>query len=570
MGKFIVLIVVLGLLLSVNVFAQEDVLNVDLATEVNDAFQAEEQQRQQLREEKRAFQALDTLPLETVVSSNPQQIAGDSDVSFLVTSIVLENVSLLTVLEQNRLTHRYKNRELSLSDINNLVREVTEYYVNKGYVTTRVYIVPQSLKTGELRLRVLEGILEDIVFDGTATESFFAFPFLKGRPFKLTHIDQGLEQLNRLNYHNAVLKIVPSTQNVGSGIAVIEDDKGNPGSASIRYDTYSNFEMDAAPASFDVVRENILSLNDQWSVSYYQRLKSREQFNNSFSVDVSVPFGYFTTEVSYSKYDYSTLVSGISGAFLTSGSTETSKAFMDVVLFRHKTGKTRFGFGVQSKDSVSYVEDVKSDVRSQKLVIFQSKFHHDFRVPLGNFSGTVTYHQGTGRLGASVDEDLTETSPRAQYKKVVVDSYWSKSFYEPVGVVSFRSSLKAQYANNVLYSSERLSIGGYSSIRGVTQTFQGDSGFYLRNEMSIPEIILFPRYASIFFAVDAGAAWKKGGEHVHNEDWRGVMTGSAVGLRWNKGLFSSEITYGWPTRFFGPFDKKQEPVTYASLTWELM
>ena len=542
---------------------------IQQAESVYDSFQATEQQRRFLQEEQRAFDVLSQTPVSTVVSANTQQIAGDDSVSFFVDTVTLEGAELLDVFDMYHLTKPYEDKEVSLEDINTLVRDVTQHYIERGYVTTRVYIVPQSLKSGQLKLRILEGVLEDIVFEGTASETFFAFPFMKRRPFKITDIDQGLEQLNRLNYHNAVLKIVPSTQNVGSGIAVIEDRKGHPGSASLRYDTYSNQEMDTAPASLDVVRENVLSVNDQWRLSYYQRLKSREQFNNSFSVDVSIPFGYFTSEVSYSKYDYSTLIQGLNSSYLSSGSTETGKVFLDMVMFRHKTGKTRIGMGVQTKDSVTYLEDVKSDVKSQKLVIFQSRFQHDFRVPLGNFSGTVTYHQGTKRLGAKLDGDISVSAEHAQYKKVVLDGYWSKSFVEPVGVVSFKSSLKAQYANQVLYSSERLSIGGYSSVRGVTQTFQGDNGFYLRNEMSIPEIMFYPQYATIFFAADVGAAWKQGGQFVHGSDWRGVMSGAAVGLRWAKGSFSSELTYGWPTRLSGDFEP-QDPVTYASLTWRLM
>src|SRR6202011_4600055 len=79
------------------------------------------------------------------------------------------------------IVRRYENRPLGVSDINILMETLTRAYVNKGYITTRVYLPEQDIKGGILKLQVLEGRLASF---STSTlkksELFTAFPTQPG------------------------------------------------------------------------------------------------------------------------------------------------------------------------------------------------------------------------------------------------------------------------------------------------------------------------------------------------------------------------------------------------------
>ncbi|NWC00964.1 ShlB/FhaC/HecB family hemolysin secretion/activation protein, partial [Pseudomonas gingeri] len=74
--------------------------------------------------------------------------------------------------------------------------------------------------------------------------------------------------------------------------------------------------------------------------------------------------------------------------------------------------------------------------------------------------------------------------PDARYRKYTATvSYlqpfklWGESF-------SFSSLMTGQRSDDVLFSSQRMSLGGQSSIRGYKdQTLSGDSGGYWRNDL---------------------------------------------------------------------------------------
>ncbi len=97
---------------------------------------------------------------------------------------------------------------ISSNDINRLTRELTRLYVQKGYITARVQIVRPNSQ-GELGLSVTEGFIEKIEGGDRWVNSRLLFPGLEGKPLKLTELDQGLDQANRLQSNTTKLDILP-------------------------------------------------------------------------------------------------------------------------------------------------------------------------------------------------------------------------------------------------------------------------------------------------------------------------------------------------------------------------
>ena len=89
----------------------------------------------------------------------PRAASNPNEPKFPIRRIEVSGVTRLSPQRVRAITGPYENRSLGASDINVLLEALTRAYVAKGYLTTRVYLPEQNLRTGVLKLQVLEGRL---------------------------------------------------------------------------------------------------------------------------------------------------------------------------------------------------------------------------------------------------------------------------------------------------------------------------------------------------------------------------------------------------------------------------
>src|SRR3546814_17238951 len=102
----------------------------------------------------------------------------------------------------DRLSHLvadYVGQGVGKAEIDAILARITQYFIDRGLVTTRAYIPPQDLRTGLLKLAVVEGKVEDIrPADGaslTSGQLITAFPGLRGERPNLRDFEQGIDQI---------------------------------------------------------------------------------------------------------------------------------------------------------------------------------------------------------------------------------------------------------------------------------------------------------------------------------------------------------------------------------------
>ena len=141
-----------------------------------------------------------------------------------VTEIRLEGVTVLGKEVVKEITAPYRDRCLTIADIQALLDAINQSYHARGYVTSRAFLPAQDLQDGGLVLSVLEGTVEALSLeDGDGddgNELHFAFPIEAGDLLNLRDIEQGLDQMNRLASNNAAMEIVPGSEPGASRIAV--------------------------------------------------------------------------------------------------------------------------------------------------------------------------------------------------------------------------------------------------------------------------------------------------------------------------------------------------------------
>ncbi|WP_275553602.1 POTRA domain-containing protein [Mixta sp. Marseille-Q2659] len=124
-GKVIVLAAALGLF---NAHA------APLSPADRNQVQLEQQQRldqnQQQREELQ--RSIDTRLPASPAPAEPQGAC------ITIHHIIIEQATLLNEKQQQRLTAPYSSRCLGMPQINQLIRDVSQWYISRGYITSRV------------------------------------------------------------------------------------------------------------------------------------------------------------------------------------------------------------------------------------------------------------------------------------------------------------------------------------------------------------------------------------------------------------------------------------------------
>jgi hemolysin activation/secretion protein len=121
--------------------------------------------------------------------------------SLQVTDIVVEGSSVFSSAELDALTAPYEGRTISFEDLQELRHELSRRYVERGYVSSGVVIPDQTVTSGVVVLRAIEGTLTDVVIEGNRRwrDAPLARRIELGvdAPLNVTDLQAGLSRLQR-------------------------------------------------------------------------------------------------------------------------------------------------------------------------------------------------------------------------------------------------------------------------------------------------------------------------------------------------------------------------------------
>jgi hemolysin activation/secretion protein len=426
------------------------------------------QQRQLEREEKREPGEVEIKP------EAPPPPAPDEGVCFEIDRIVLDGATLLEPAARDAILARYAGRCLSRKDINRLLGALTEAYVERGYVTTRVYIPPQNLSSGVLRLLVIEGRVERLQLNENSAadrrRAAAAFPLAGGDILQLRDIEQGLDQLNRVPSARASVQLEPGTE-PGATVVVARDHPQDRFRGYVGYDNFGQEATGEQRIQFGVEADNVLSLNDTWALVYAGALDT-----NAVAANGSVGLGHWTLGALFSYSEFLLRLTPDAELF---GRGMVAGMFVDLLLGRTRTTKTSLVLQLDRKASRRYVNDV--ELVPQDLTVAQLGARSQIRLPAGAVFIDGTFSVGLDVLGATSDHGAQPDEPRAQFIKLDAGVSWLGR----LGRATLRSTGRGQYSEDPLYGSEQIVLGGAHTVRGYEEAAaSGDSGWFTRNELT--------------------------------------------------------------------------------------
>ena len=469
---------------------------------------------------------------------------------------VIDDLQLIDDSIKYTILKKYEDKNLTLLDIRELGQELNEQYIKAGYITTRVMMPQQDLTSGELTLSLVYGKIEEIILDDDSRRDrrkvFFAFPTGIGDVLNIKDIDQGIDNINRLESNDVKMDIV-SGELFGFSKIVVTTNKEKPWRIKLGYDYQEeNKKKIRTTAEFD----NLFGINDSLYLYYrgdfdnFGKGKKDKDDTTSFSAGYSFPLKTWEFSLDYSYTDEKNINRGVFSSYETQSKSTDYGINASKMLYRNDSLRVKLDLGLSLKSEKTYMDGLRLVSQDRDFAVASIGFSGIWRMWGGMSSYSIKYHKGLNALGAKTDGKfsigvMTDPSPLSSDKKYQFDKVsGSFSWYKPFTVkkqrLTFRTSFVGQYSKDNLFSSERISIGGHESVRGYSSNVSGDIGFYSRSEISyiLPRMTKSEKVNEFLFKVRPFVSYDYGkvrDNYKVNGDKQGKITtasGYGAGLRY--------------------------------------
>ncbi len=503
----------------------------------------QQQQRTQLEQNSQQRDALQRITPTGAGATAAGTTAGGP--CFTLTTIELQGADALPAEIRQRLTAPYLGQCVGLAQINQLVKSVSDWYIAQGYITSRAFLTAQDLSQGTLRLVVMEGKLQDIRLENQDARLLHsAFPALKGKILNLRDIEQGMEQINRLRHQPVRIDIQPGSL-PGYSVANLTATPEHPVSLNAGFDNSGQKSTGVGQLTASLTANNPLGLADQW---YFGGSRSsafmKDRDARGVQTGFNLPYGYWLLDYSYSYSDYFNTISSQGYDWRSTGDSQAHRVTLSRVIYRDGDMKTGLSLGLAHRISRNYLDDTRLDSSSHTFTSLTGGINHSQKLWGGYATLSPALSRGVPWLGAENDDNRADGAPKAEFTKWAT----SASFYLPLaGKFTYLTSLSGQWTADRLYGTERMTIGGESSVRGFKEQYlSGDNGGYWRNEITRP-------IAALPLLGDIGAVAAVDGGYLRHDrqdaNSAGSLWGAAVGLSSANASFVSQFTVGWPLAY---------------------
>ena len=516
-----------------------------------DQSRAQEAERQERLGEER---------VETIVAPPPStDLPVDESVRFHISQITIENqVERVRFLE--RIARPYKNKELSLSDINKLIHAMNQSLMARGFSTSRIVVLEQNLSSGELRLVLQIGYIGTVRFAEGSDALYWKnlFPFHEGDILNVRDIEQGIEQAKRLPSQDISVQLLPSEQPQRTDVVltvkrgknfygtISVDDSGLEDTGKLQW--YTSIGIDQPFHKNDMLR---IGMNLDGARDGY------EKGTRGHNISYTYPYGRHTFSFSYQRSKYHQTVESIPYNFISAGDSNISTLSWDYVLHRSAAMKTSMDIRLRKRNSHSFLNDVELPIQAMHQTSMEVGFAERLYIDRDTLYFRIAHRFGLGWLGAQKEKPYDD-APKTLYRMWLFDVDFVHPFEFSHRPATFTTSFHGQYTMDDmrLYGVDMISMGNRYTVRGFDGevTLMGTNGWYLRNELSTR----FPKQkAELYLGLDVGAVYGYGTE-VYNGH---VIAGTVLGLRGAMNMLSYDVFAAKPIQ--KPEGFRTPDVTYG-------
>lgn len=542
----------------------------------SDSFNENEDERTILKQEQRSEQ--ERLQKEfqqrednfNQLKTEKQEISVD-EIKFHISQINLEdNEKLLNEIEKEKILGKYLDRDLGSTDITNLITELTNRLIEKGYITSTASLSENNnLNSETLNLKIISGKIEKIILNEDDSldklKKYFLVSTKEEKVLNVRDLDTTTENFNYLEANNMTMEIIPSDKENYS-IIKLKNEMKDKFTISLLTNNYGEDNQNGIwRGGTSINIDSPLGIGDRVYFSYMTVHKKKadrswKRTTESLKPGEILPIGpkgydpakdtlpykreldLYNFRYTMKFRDYTLSLGSSRSENISSFYTPTtiydmetmSSSFsvnLDKILWRNQKSKLSLGVGLKRKYNKSYIEDT---LLSDRILTIGDISLNGTTVFYGGIFGiTLDYERGLRALGAS-------NTPKAEFKKYSLNL----NYYKPLTKkLVYRFNTLTSYSKDVLYASEKQSIGGVGSVPGYHRrgNIMGDRAIEIENELSY-KIIDSEKIGRLspYISYSYGAVRNNKNPSVYG---KGYVSGASIGLRYSMKYLDVDLAY---------------------------
>lgn len=494
-----------------------------------------------------------------------------NELKFYISKINLfDDENLLNEIEKENILSKYENKKLGSTDISNILVELTNRLIEKGYVTSTASLSENNnLNSETLNLKIISGKIEKIILNEDDSldklKKYFLVSTQEEKVLNVRDLDTTTENFNYLEANNMTMEIIPSDKENYS-IIKLKNEMKDKFTISFLTNNYGEDNQNGIwRGGTSINIDSPLGIGDRVYFSYMTVHKKKadrswKRTTESLKPGEILPIGpkgydpakdtlpykreldLYNFRYTMKFRDYTLSLGSSRSENISSFYTPTtiydmetmSSSFsvnLDKILWRNQKSKLSLGVGLKRKHNKSYIEDT---LLSDRILTIGDISLNGTTVFYGGIFGiTLDYERGLRALGAS-------NTPKAEFKKYSLNL----NYYKPLTKkLVYRFNTLTSHSKDVLYASEKQSIGGVGSVPGYHRrgNIMGDRAIEIENELSY-KIIDSEKIGRLspYISYSYGTVRNNKNPSVYG---KGYVSGASIGLRYSMKYLDIDLAY---------------------------
>ena len=432
-------------------------------------------------------------------------------------------------------THAYiTSNTVSMLQLQNLRHDLSQYYLQQGYINSGVIIPDQDISDGKIRLQAIEGKLDNIEVQGLeALQPDYVRIRLRQyitEPLNINNLKYALLQLKddaQISQLNA--QLVPG-ETLGASLLKLRVRESKRYFLKMTAGNYRSPSIGEKHLGLSAGNNNLLGRGDALSGEYTQTEGARDyqlnyvfpllktdtllglSYQNANSIIVEEPFDQIDINSTYEK----------------------RQVFVEQMLIRNSQENLSIQLGTDLKYSKSEVDGVNTSLSTgavngvSRITAVAVNGQWLKRKADQVVAGRLALRKGIDLLDATINQSGPDSeffSVQAQLQYLQKLKFWRSQF---------SLNTAAQYSPDALMPMEKFSIGGSRSVRGYRENqYLRDNGFSASMALKKPIVMqkTFLAKSNLFVQgfVDSAYAWDSSQSNLESAEF---ISSIGAGIEW--------------------------------------
>lgn len=402
--------------------------------------------------------------------------------SFHLNKIVFIGNTKFSDKKLQKISKKYINETVHLSDIQTLIKTITEKYHEKGFISSYAYLPEQQIEDGVLTININEGLTGDCKAYGNRWEREWYFSNVvfksnglrEGKVFNVKNLQGALKTINNEDYINAVTTVEKDEK--GNTVVELNVQDRFPLSLNLIWDDYGRDLTGRQRFTPILGIDNLTGLGDK--IYGGAVLSSR---STGVLAGYNVPISNHGTRLAF-DYSYSSVkMGGIFEKYKIHGNSSDYSVKIIQPIINDALKEVTSSVGIDFINSSSESDFFQTTLSNYALRVLRANINGVFDDSYGRTLADIGVSYGFDGLGAHCERyspyDLDFVKISASATRV------QRVKQESLAILR----LNGQYSPNKLFSTEQMYLGGVYSIRGYQPSeILGDYGVAGSLEFRVP------------------------------------------------------------------------------------